>query len=192
MPKTRTTRWAAIAAILLLLATSLAVVVFARAWQQRAQRDSLRASLDVLARFDVEWASEDMTKARSAAAASLLAQHPTAEVEDVLDFFDEIAYLLQRDVVDIELTWYRFYWPMANYWSASRDYIAKVRHEDPDIWENLEKVVSTMTAIERDRRKHSSPDGKPTAEQTRRFLQNEVDAGQCTDESDEETQRTPL
>ena len=178
---------ALIAMIVALTAAAVAVFDF----HQRNQRDSLSVSLDVLAHFDAEWGSDEMGKTRSAAATSLLQMRPSHEVDDVLDFFDQIAYLVQRGAIEEEIAWYRFYWPMANYWFASQDYVSQIRREDPDTWSNLDGVMSRLIAIELRRRKHTSADGKPTAEQSRRFFNDEVDAGACDEEADN-AQRTPL
>ena len=178
-------RWA----VLVVVVGALAVAVVEL--RQRNQLDSLRASLDVLTHFDVEWSSDDMSKTRAAAASSLLQLRPSQDVDDVLDFFDQIAYLVERGAIDEDIAWYRFYWPMANYWFASQDYVSQVRRDDPDTWSNLDLVMKRLVAVELNRRKHTSPDGKPTAEQSRRFFNDEVGAGQCSDDSDD-AQRTPL
>lgn len=182
----------ALVATLAALGAVAAVAIVVLELRQHEQRDSLRAALEVLTHLDVEWSSEEMSKSRGAAASALLQARPSHDVDDILDFFDQVAYLVQRGALDTETVWYRFYWPMANYWFASQDYVAKVRQEDPDTWNNLDPVMAELTAIELQRRKHTSADGKPTAEQSRRFFNDEIDAGQCSDDADADARRTPL
>ena len=151
----------------------------------------LNTGLDSLWHFDAQWSSDGMMDARSAAAAALLDGRPSHDIDDVLDFFDQIALLLNRGVLDDEMVCYEFYWPMANYWSASQEYIRQVQHEAPGAWEQLAAVMPRLTTIEARRRKHAAEAAIPTKAQIGEFLAAEVRNGECTDD-DAETRKTPL
>jgi hypothetical protein len=192
MKQRGSTIWTVLAALIVALAAAGSAAVVVRELREQTRRETLRASVDTLAHFDAEWTSEDMAGVRGAAASSLLEKRLSRDIDDVLDFFDEIAFLIDRGAVDEETVWYRFYWSMANYWFASQTYVERVRQDDPEAWSELRQVMPRLAAIEMRRRRHASADGKPTEAQERDFLNDEVDAGQCSEETDDDVQRTPL
>jgi len=185
--------WAALAAIVAsiaaLAATATSILTF-RYLREEATHVQLTTRLDSLWHLDAQWTSGDMADTRSAAAAALLDAHPTPDVDAVLDFFDNIALLLQRGALDEEMVWHQFYWPMANYWLASQDYVRRARRDDPVLWQDLEGALPRLTAIEA-RRRRSDGQAIPTPAQIRDFLTAESDASECS-EDDDEARRTPL
>jgi hypothetical protein len=185
--------WAVIAAVAAVITAAAAVVVAVgvlRLTREEVRQERARGGLDSLWHFTTEWQNPDMLDTRSAAANALLSGRASHDVDAVLDFFDEVAMLIDRGVLDPELVWYELYWPMANYWSASQDYVRKTRADEPTAWEQLSGIVPRLTAIEARRRHRSVDDVAPTKTQTRDFLNAEVGSGACGE--DEETQRTPL
>src|SRR5579862_3553521 len=148
---TGSVNWTALAALAAsltaLVALSTSVLIF-RQVRDDTQRMLFSTALDSIWRFDTQWDSDNMADARSAAAASLLDGQPGRDVEVVLDFFDQIALLVNRQALDEEMVWYQFYWPMANYWAASQHYVHLVERDDPLRWEQLAKVMPRLVAIE--------------------------------------------
>ena len=187
--------WAALAALaasltaLIALATS---VMLFRQLRSDTQRILFNTALDSVWRFETQWNSEDMADARSAAAASLLAGRPGRDVEVVLDFFDQIALLANRQALDDEMVWYQFFWPMANYWRASQDYAAEIARDDPLRWEQLGTVMPRLAAIEARRRKHDADAAVPTPAQVKDFLASESEGGECDEDDDAEARKMPL
>jgi hypothetical protein len=133
-----------------------------------------------------------MADARAAAATSLQAGQPGADVEVVLDFFDQIALLANRQALDDEMVWYQFYWPMANYWRASQDAVRDMAKTDPLRWEQLSIVMPRLAAIEARRHKRNLDDAVPTAAQVKDFLASESEGGACEEDDDSGTRKTPL
>jgi len=156
-----------------------------------AQRSRFAATLDTLWRLDADWNSMGMQDARSAAATALLAGDTTREIDIVLDFFDEVALLLQRGAVDEELVWYEFYRPMANYWYASQKYMSKERADGSEPWEHLAVVIPRLLDIESQRHHRSPDEAMPTMTQLRDFLNTEIDAGECESAPESEVRRMP-
>lgn len=191
----RRVNWAALAAVAAsvtaLVALATAVMIF-REVRNDTQRILFNTALDSIWRFDTQWNSDDMADARNAAAASLLAGQPGRDVEVVLDFFDQIALLANRQALDDEMVWYQFYWPMANYWRASQSYAHDMARDDPLRWEQLGIVMPRLVAIEARRRKHSLDDALPTAAQVKDFLTAESEGGTCEDDEDADARKMPL
>jgi hypothetical protein len=79
----------------------------------------------------------------------LLAKAPSRDVDDVLDFFELLALLVNRQVLDPEMAWHAYYWPLANYWAASAEYVRAARQEEGSTtWQDLEGLVREVAAIE--------------------------------------------
>ena len=186
--------WSAVAA-LAACATAVAAVVVAvvivSQVRQETQRVLFNTGLDSLWHFDAQWNSDGMMDARSAAASALLDGRPSHDIDDVLDFFDQVALLLRRGALDEEMVCYELYWPMANYWFASQEYIRQVQRDAPAAWEQLASVIPHLTTIEARRRQRTSEAAVPTKQQIGEFLAAEVRNGECADD-DAETRKTPL
>ena len=122
---------AALAACVTAVAAMVVAVDDRLAGSPETQRVLFNTGLDSLWHFDAQWNSDGMLDARSAAAAALLDGRPSHDIDDVLDFFDQIALLSIVAALDEEMVCYEFYWPMANYWFASQEYIRQVQREAP-------------------------------------------------------------
>lgn len=187
--------WNALTALAALITAAAAIgmaVMLSVTVRSDLQRTRFTTSLDTLWRLDADWNSSEMLDARSEAATALLAGHSAREVETVLDFFDEIALLLQRGAVDQELVWYEFYRPMANYWYATQKYVSKQRDDGTQEWEQLAVVIPQLVALESQRHNRSLEDATPTMSQIRDFLNTEIDSGECEDSREADLRKTPL
>lgn len=188
--------WNAIAALAALITAAAAVgmaLMLALSIRSDLQRTRFATSLDTLWRLDADWNSPEMTNARSTAATALLADRSTHEIDMVLDFFDEIALLLQRGAVDEELVWYEFYRPMSTYWYASQKYVSQQPRSDRrEPWEQLSQIIPRLLNIESQRRSRSVDESVPTTMQIRDFLNAEIDSSQCEDNQEADLRRTPL
>jgi hypothetical protein len=182
---------AALAACVTAVAAMVVTITTVSQVRQETQRVLFNAGLDSLWHFDAQWNSDEMMDARSAAAAALLDGRPSHDIDEVLDFFDQVALLLKRGALDEELVSYEFYWPMANYWFASQEYIRQVQRDAPAAWEQLAGAVPRLAAIEAQRRKHTSEASVPTRAQIAEFLAAEAQNGECA-EDETETRKTPL
>ncbi len=192
-PRATSVNWIALAALAATVAAGAALVsavsIF-RQVQQETERSRFSTSLESLWHFVAAWNSSGMEDARGNAAAALLAGQPTADVDEVLDFFQELALLLDRGALDAEMVCYQFYYPMAHYWFASQDYVHQVQRDDPTAWSNLGQVITRLTAIEAHRKRRDTQDVVPSAAQIREFLMDEQGDAECED--DTESRKTPL
>ena len=182
---------AALAACVTAVAAMLVAITTVSQVRQETQRALFNAGLDSLWHFDAQWNSDEMMDVRSAAAAALLDGRPGHDIDEVLDFFDQVALLLKRGALDEEMVCYEFYWPMANYWFASQEYIRQVQHDTPAAWEQLAVAMPRLAAIEARRRQHTAAASVPTKAQIGEFLAAEARIGECS-EDETETRKTPL
>ena len=177
-------------------ATALAAMAIALSVYWQVRQDSkaahVGAAVESLWRLEAEWSSEDMAAVRSAAAEALLDGEPTRDVDDVLDFFDEVAMLLRHGAIDPDLVWYRFYEPIVSYWFASEEYIHQSQRQAPQLWEELTALVPRLLSIEAQRRHGTTQASGPSKAAIHDFLTAELDNDQCSDEEPSETRQTPL
>ena len=186
--------WSALAALAACV-TAVAALIVALTTVVQLRRETqhvlFTTGLDSLWHFDAQWNSESMMDVRSAAAAALLDGRPTHDVDDVLDFFDQIALLLNHGALDEEMVCYELYWPMANYWFASQEYIHQVQRDAPGAWQQLAGAVPRLATLEARRGKRTADSATPTKAQIGEFLAAEVRNGECADD-DGEARKTPL
>jgi hypothetical protein len=171
----------------LVVAACVAVILLRQGSDEQRWRHG-QAALDAVWRLDEEWKSAGMVASRNAAAAGLLAGEPTRDVDDVLDFFDEIAFLADRGALQEEMVWYRFYRPLASYWSASQEYLRGRTSE----WQHLGDLLPRLATIERQHHKDRWRDGIPSKNDVREFLDGETDAAPCESGADQEAGNTLL
>jgi len=187
--KINVTAVASLAAVIAALAAVISAGLVA--WQVRdeGRRARLNTAVESVWHLSEQWSSSTMLDIRSSAAAGLLAGKPTPDVDDVLSFFQELGLLVNRGAVDEELAAMRFYWPMAAYWSASKDYLDKVQRNRSSAVDDLGGLVSRLGVAEARRRNRPVTDLLPSKEQVQQFLLDEQGEDECSDDS--EAQKTP-
>jgi hypothetical protein len=182
----------AIASLLAAIA-SLAAVVTAGlvAWQVRETREAARVStrFEILWHLNDQWNSPGMVDVRSAAAVALLSGKPGGEVGAVLDFFEELALLMDRGTVDEEVAALYFYWPLANYWAASNAYVQQVQRDQPSAWDDVGGLANRLSAVQARRKRRPPGDVIPSAGQVQQFLLGEQGDSECSE--DTEVRKTP-
>lgn len=187
--------WTAVTALMATVTALASMLMVSRMYRElRAERREVHFSvaLDALSHLNDEWESADLLTTRSNAASSLLAGRASDDVDSVLRFFDRLAFLSQHGTFDAELTWHEFYWPLASYWVATEDYRTHLQADDASRWGDVDGLVQRLVAIEAHHRKKATIDVVPTKAQVRDFLLGEVNAGECSDDDEVETGRTPL
>jgi hypothetical protein len=177
-----------LAAIAALAAVATAGLV---AWEVHEEIRSARLDSRVEAfwHVDDQWNSPAMLDLRSGAAAALLARKPSGDIDAVLDFFDELTLLMNRGALDEELTALQFYRPLANYWTASGEYVRHVQRDRPAAWKDVGGLLGRLGAIEAQRRQQPLSTVRLSPDDLQQFLMDEQGQNQCTDESQEE--KTP-
>jgi len=177
--------WTAVLALAGMVSALAAVTMAALAvWQvrQTAEQSAFTAGLESLWHLEARWQSPGMVTTRQGAAAALLDGSPTEDVDELLDFFELMSSLVNRRVVDEEMLWQELSWPILNYWTASADYIRKVRHDDPTMWQGAEGMVNRLLAIEARKRHRSPNDVRPSQDEVQDFLtdeRGEADTPEC-------------
>ncbi|MBW8878740.1 MAG: hypothetical protein JF614_27595 [Acidobacteria bacterium] len=151
-----------------LLAAVAAVV--ALIFESRRWRFSL--GIDTLMKLRTQFHSEDMHKARSAAAKSIGAK-TYSDTAEVLNFFETVGLLTRLGALDEHMVWHAFFYWIDGYCQAAKDDIEECRRDDPTSWADLMFIHRQVTRIEdRERRRAGAPAKRtPNLE---RFLDDEA------------------
>ena len=122
----------------------------------------LQTFLQLLSR----WESADMQNIRANAAGSLLAGEPISYVDDVLDFFETVSLFWRKKILDEEIVYHTFFWPMACYWCKTESYVRDAQKDQGvETWKDFSKLMPALIRRE----------GKcPNAKQVEQFLTDET------------------
>lgn len=78
-------------------------------------------------------------------------KNPDVEVEDVLDFFDEIAFLVKKGALNKEMVWHEFYHWIRLYMQSSEKYITERRLKESSVWEDIVNLYPKLKKLEKKR-----------------------------------------
>jgi hypothetical protein len=138
-------------AIFALIAAAAAGITAWATWRQiGGLKSALQAEtlLKLLDRFD----SVPFRERRRTAATACLSQgrDPAgAALDDVLDFFDDTAFLVKKGAPDEEMMWHGFYHWIRLYLQAGEQYITSYRRNEPAVWKHLFSLYPRLNALEK-------------------------------------------
>jgi hypothetical protein len=129
--------------------------------------DALRA--DLLTRQDDRFDSLRRDEVRHKAALTIWRRENLGDVEDVLDFFDDIGGYLKRKLLDEESVSDHYSYWVVRYAAFTRDYISRRRDElhSSEYWESFDELDVCM------RKLNPEELGHYTDEQRQKFLAEE-------------------
>jgi len=114
-------------------------------------------------KYDPHWAMnfqdrfDKATTARAKAAETLLTNKTSlqntederlADIDDVLDFFEDVGLYQQADHISPELAHHHFFHWTRGYWQAAKPYVAAWRAKEPARWSHVEGLFDTGCDIE--------------------------------------------
>jgi hypothetical protein len=161
------------------LAALVTVAVAALALWYESKRSRFSLGVELYMKLDERFNSNEMRNIRKAAAKSLLSGRlgtgPAfrTTVEDVLDFFEMIGFLLSRGALDERMVWHGFFNIIHPYWLSAQEYIEDQRREDPTVWSDLAQLHQRLLSIEKTERKCSDADLALSKDSLTEFLYTE-------------------
>ncbi len=163
----------AIASCLAAIGSLGAAIVMYYQFRQASKLSKETAELQTLQKLDEQWQSSRMVIVRRKAAEAIRNGKPDGNVDQVLDFFEEVARLTVRNVLDEKTAWHAFYWNMANYWVGTQEYIRQTQAEEGPTWSSLQSVMPRLRERESKESQQSLEKISPTHDQTKQFLVDE-------------------
>jgi len=129
-----------------ILITAIATLIQARRLKTSLQFETLSR---IVERFENNSYQEKRKSAALTCLKNLKKRKPGVEVEDVLDFFDEVAFLVRSGVLTKKMVWHEFYHWVRLYWQAAGKYVIERRLEEPAVWEDLYWLYPKLNDIEK-------------------------------------------
>ena len=130
-----------LASLLSVFLALIALIIQSRQSQRALQTNAL---MSILLRFDT-----DKMRAFRCMAATYLRNKGGSEseawaVQEVLDFFGEIAFFINSKAINSSLAYSQFSWWLIRYWLCSQEFIKMIRNYDPYSWAMLEKIANRL------------------------------------------------
>jgi hypothetical protein len=140
--------------------------------------------------YDPTWAlkfsdifdSKDMKCTRSKAARTLKdnigrlrdSNFASSDVDDVLDFFEDLGFYMQGDQITPEVAHHSFHYWICGYYSIARDYLEVGQEKEPSRWEFVKILFDATNEIEVERNKGYSKKHLDAVE-LNHFLKTEIE-----------------
>jgi len=150
--------------------------------KQRAEDSKTDLKVRLHMTMEEKFDSDQMVLNRARLAFWFLNKAPHDEIrEPVLDFFESLAILDRRGMLDAELTWNSFSFYATRWWSACKGYVAEERkrqEEDPNqplSFTEFEAFAARLYDKEAQERgtARSEVEAEPDSEETKKFLRDE-------------------
>ena len=119
-----------------------------------AKRSRFQSGVSIVLKFSEQFDSEEMQGSRKTAASAIKLHKNSKQpadmkaVDDVLDFFETVAYLAKKDGIDKEFAWHTFYYWLHRYFLLCQGYIFAIQEKDKARWEDLCWLHTELNAIE--------------------------------------------
>ena len=132
-----------IAAVIVAIAAVLIVIV-------ENKRDKFILGLKMLLELSDHFNSDSMLETRRKAAVSLLdGSYDDENVENLLDFFEMVGYLLKHRAINRQVLWCNISYWIIHYWYAAEIHIERKQQKIPARWENIRYLFRIISKIER-------------------------------------------
>ena len=119
-----------------------------------AKRSRFQAGVTIMLRFVDQFESPEMCEQRKKAASAIKISRGSQtfqnmkDADEILDFFETIAFLAKKKGVDKEFVWHTFYYWMHRYFLLCQGYIFFVQKTDKARWEDLCWLHAKLNKIE--------------------------------------------
>lgn len=160
--------WAAVVAILIAV---IAIIV-------ESKRFRFSIGVELISKFNDRFYNSDFCKKRKQAAKCLSKGLPVTSkasaVDDILDFFEEIAFFTKRGSLDKKVVWFFFFSYLYRFFGLAKDYIEQERRIDPTIWTTASWLYFELMRFESADRRRLGAKLHLTDEDLRKFVEEEA------------------
>ena len=138
-----------------------------------SRRSRFSTGLDAMMKLDDTWSSDRMRQTRKAAAQALR-DGPSDQIDDVLDFFEFLGYLVRRRAVDEFLVWHSYFYWFHRYRTLAAGYSATQQQRDPSDWVDMLALHKKLVDIEKRESGYSDAGLVLSPEDAKRFIAEEI------------------
>ena len=145
--------------------------------------------VELTLKFDDHFSSDDFVDARRTSASKVLEAINTTlnfrdevtrvliddygEIEEILDFFEQIGYLVRKGILDKKFVWHTFSYWFFRYWHLTKGYI-DVRGKNSSVYKDLAFLNESMIEIEKEESPYPDTEICPSDDELKRFLEEEA------------------
>jgi hypothetical protein len=143
--------------------------------QIAAIKSTLQAEsiIKLMDKFDSDEFQEKRKRAAHDCLNHLEEKNPGVAIEDILDFFDDVAFLVTKGALDAEMMWHPFYHWLRMYYQASEQYIINRTKTESAVWNYMRSIYPRLSEIEKAESRGLYKD-KLTDAELRFHLQEEI------------------
>lgn len=139
------------------------------------KRTRFSMSVDLLFKLNDEFNSPKLLRNRIRAAKSAnTGRINGGQVDDILDFFETVGYLVRRGALDKDMVSSSFYYYLHYYYLLTQDYRSETRKKDCTIWEDFELIHNKLVLHEKRQHKCEDEDLIPSQEEIQEFITDEI------------------
>lgn len=115
-----------------------------------------------------------MHQIRIKACESLKVRGDADDIPDLLNFFEELGFLVRKGSLDADTAWAMFSDWALPYWKAGHYYIDADQKRDPTYWEDFQYLNKTLLNIEAKRRNKPVDQVEPTEADVEKLFEGEL------------------
>jgi hypothetical protein len=127
-----------------------AAVIAVYAVIQEMEQSRFATGLDALMRQDEVWNGERMKQFRkSVVSSSMKNGRLSDDIDEVLDFFEFLGYLVYLRSIDENLVWNSYFYWLHRYRFLAKEYIAEKQQQDPTVWGDVISLHKKLVVIDK-------------------------------------------
>ena len=127
------------------IAASVASVIQAKELKLATQAETF---FKLVEKFESAEFKETRKYATQVCSTNLATKTAGIDVEDLLDFFEDIAFWVRKGAIDKDMALHGFYHWIRLYYESSREYIAIRTQAEATVWENLKWLYPILIKME--------------------------------------------
>lgn len=154
--------------------TTALIAVFSLIMESRRHRFAL--GVDLVLRLEDQFKTPRMYKNRAKAAQAFhQGDYSLAvnEIDEIINFYEGVAYFVDRGALDRKLAWTFFFSHMYRFHRLASEYIVKARRRDVTLWDEFLRLYERLLKIECAERGRCGDPQSLTAEDIQQFLREE-------------------
>ncbi|MDD3626305.1 MAG: hypothetical protein PHV06_03220 [bacterium] len=131
-----------------------AIIAVCALWLE-SRRHRFSTSLSLMLRLEEEFSTRRMYKNRKLAAYAFnngRIREAANEIDEIIDFFEGIAFFVEKGAIDKESVWTCFFSYIYRFYHYAYGYINEERERDPTLWISFLDLYKKLYRIEQDNR----------------------------------------
>jgi len=142
-----------------------------------SRRHRFSAGIELILRLEDQFSTERMYTNRKRAACAFQKKscgEAVNEIDEIIDFFEGVGFLLKRGALDKRVVWTFFFSYLYRFRHLAEEYVVKERRRDPTLWPDFVSLYDQLLVIERAERRRQQAAVELSQEDLAQFLSEET------------------